>query len=251
MFFKTNNITIYYEKYGSSKNTLLILPGWGNTSTTFQNIINTFKEKYTVYIIDYPGVGNSPIPQEELSIYNYAEIILDFIDKNNIIDPTIIAHSFGGRITALLLGKYNLKANRIILFDVAGIKRKKKLKVFLKEKIYKILKKGISLLPKIKQEKYLQKLLLLFGSQDYKNLPSSMQKTFQNIIKEDLRQYYKNITNETLLIWGENDLDTPVKDGMLLNKLIKNSALIIYKNATHYSYLNYPKYTTDILKKFI
>ena len=86
MYFKKNNLLIYYEKFGESKKTILILPGWGNTSSTFKNIINYFKEKYTIYIIDYPGFGNSPIPKEELSIYDYAEAILSFIriSKNQI-----------------------------------------------------------------------------------------------------------------------------------------------------------------------
>ncbi|MBQ6323248.1 MAG: alpha/beta hydrolase [Bacilli bacterium] len=251
MYFKYNDITIFYKKYGNQKNTILILPGWGNTSSTFQYIINNFKNKYTIYIIDYPGFGESPIPQKELSIYDYSELIFNFIKEKNISNPIIIAHSFGGRITAILLSKYQLFSEKIVLFDVAGIKRKKTLKQFVKEKIYKLLKKSIIILPKIKRETYYQKLLLLFASPDYKNLPPSMHKTFQNIIKEDLRKYYKEIKADSLLIWGEKDLDTPLKDAYIINKLIKKSALIIYKNANHYSYLYYPEKTISILNKFI
>lgn len=251
MYFKKNDLLIYYEKFGESKKTILILPGWGNTSSTFKNIINYFKKKYTIYIIDYPGFGNSPIPKEELSIYDYAEAILSFIKENKIYNPIIIAHSFGGRITALLLGKYNVKAKKTILFDVAGIKRRKTIKQYIKEKIYKLLKTFIKLLPKLKREKYYQQLLIIFGSTDYKNLPISMQKTFQNIIKEDLKKYYKSIKVETLIIWGEKDLDTPLKDAYTINKLIKESALIIYKNSGHFSYLEYPDYTNKILNKII
>ena len=38
MFFSKNNLTIYYEKYSNKKNTILILPGWGNTRKTFNDI---------------------------------------------------------------------------------------------------------------------------------------------------------------------------------------------------------------------
>mgnify|MGYP000331054988 CR=1 FL=1 len=112
MYFNTKNTSIYYEKYGTKDKVILILPGWGNTRTTFTNIINFFKEDYTIYIIDYPGFGNSPIPQDELTIYDYTNIIRDFLEENNIVNPIIIAHSFGGRITTLLAGYYKEKIDK-------------------------------------------------------------------------------------------------------------------------------------------
>lgn len=251
MYFKQNNLSIYYEKHGKGEKSILILPGWGNTKNTFLNIINHLKEDYTIYILDYPGFGNSPVLEKELNIYDYAFTIKGLLTKLKIDNPIIIAHSFGGRITAILQGYYKVPIDKIILIDVAGIKRRKNLKTFLKEKTYKILKKLTYLLPKIKQEKYRQKLLMHFGSTDYKSIPLKMQKTFQNIIKEDLRKYYQNISSEVLIIWGEKDLDTPLKDGILINKLIKDSALITYKNANHFSYLNYPELTNRIISSFL
>ena len=251
MYFKKDNLTIYYEKYGSKKESILILPGWGNTSQTFKNIIEVFKEKYTIYILDYPGFGNSPTPEQELTIYNYAELINSFIKEKIVNNPIIIAHSFGGRITAILLGKYKLKIKKVILFDVAGLKQKKSIKQILKEKLYKLLKKLVKLLPKKEREKYYRKLLLIFGSTDYLNLPASMHKTFQNIIKEDLKDYYRSINAEVLIIWGDKDTDTPLKVAYKLHKIINNSGLIIYKNSGHFSYLDYPEKTNIILNKFI
>ena len=48
MYIHTNNLTIYYEKYGNKENIILILPGWGNTRETFRHIINYFKEKFNI-----------------------------------------------------------------------------------------------------------------------------------------------------------------------------------------------------------
>ena len=249
MFFKHNDISIYYEVHGNKKDTILILPGWGNTRSSFYNLINYFKNNYTIYIIDYPSFGNSPIPNKELTIYDYADLIYHFIKKEEI-NPIIIAHSFGGRISAILIGKYNLKIEKLVLMDVAGIKRFN-LKVFIKQKIYKLLKKLTYLLPKIKQEYFRNKLLLLFGSIDYQNIPVVMQKTFKNIINEDLKKYYKNITTNTLIIWGEKDIDTPLKDAYFLKKNIKDSGLIIYENSRHFSYLDKLYLTNLIINEFI
>ena len=244
------DISIYYEIYGNSDNSILILPGWGNTRETFTNIINLLKDKYKIYILDYPFFGNSPTLNKELSIYDYSELIYNFIKDNSIINPIIIAHSFGGRISSILISKYKLKVNKLILIDVAGIKRFN-IKIFFKTKIYKLLRKLTILLPKNIRFRIRNKLLKIFSSNDYLNVPSIMKKTFQNIIKEDLRKYYKSINTETLIIWGDNDLDTPLKDGLYLKRIIKNSEIIIYKNANHFSYLNYPYLTNKILEKYL
>lgn len=251
MYLNLNGITVYYEKHGNSPNTLLILPGWGNTRETFHYIINNFKEDYTIYILDYPGLGNSPIPSTVLTIYDYTELIINFMNELNIINPIIIAHSFGGRITSLLTGYYKYQIDKLILIDIAGIKSKKTLRKVIREKKYKLLKKLIKLLPKKKQNLFHQRLLKKYASADYLALPPTMHQTFKNIINEDLTNHFKNITSEALILWGEKDQDTPLKDGIKINKLIRNSALITLKNATHYSYLQYPVLVNNIIKEFI
>ena len=47
----------------------------------------------------------------------------------------------------------------------------------------------------------------------------------------------KKINCPTLLIWGDKDTAVPINRAYELNKLIKNSKLIVYENCTHYAYL--------------
>ena len=147
MFYNQDDYSIYYEKHGQGEKVILILPGWGDTRKTFTYLINQLKEDFTIYIIDYPGFGNSPFPNHDLTIYDYANIIRDFLNDKKITNPIIIAHSFGGRIATLLSGYYKEQINKLILIDTAGIKRRKKLFIWLKEKTYKILKKFKKILP--------------------------------------------------------------------------------------------------------
>lgn len=237
--------SIYFEKYGQGKETILILPGWGHTRKTFTYLINLLKDTYTIYIVDYPGFGNSLWANKDLTIYDYTNMIRDLMEKENIKNPIIIAHSFGGRIAILLSGYYKENIKKLILIDIAGIKRRKKLRVWFKEKIYKILKR-IS-----KNKNYQNYLTKLFASPDYKTLPNNMKKTFQNILKEDLKYYLSYISQETLIIWGSLDKDTPLKDGKLIKQKIKNSEIIIYPKAKHFTYLEYPYLTYQIIKKFL
>ncbi len=251
MYYNRDDYSIYYEKYGEKDKVILILPGWGDTRKTFTYLINYLKDNFTIYILDYPGFGNSPFPSKDLTIYDYTNIIRDFMTDKKITNPIIIAHSFGGRIATLLSGYYKEKIDKLIMIDIAGIKRKKSFFLWLKEKLYKLLKLIKYILPKKLKDKYHQQLLKLFGSTDYKTLPNKMYQTFKNIISEDLKYYLPYIEQETLIIWGKKDKATPLKDGRLINKKIKNSALIIYKQASHFSYLEYPLLTSRIIEKFL
>lgn len=240
MYVNTDKSTMYYEKTNSKGQDIIILPGWGNTKETFKYIIDYFKDDNRIFIMDYPGFGMSEEPKEELLLEDYIELILKMIEKEKITNPIIIAHSFGGRLVSILNEKINIK--ELILIDVAGIKRFN-LKLYLKTKIFKIIKKL--------NKKLAKKIEKKFSSSDYKDLSPIMKKTFNNIIKVNLKSNYKKIKTETLIIWGEKDEDTPLKDAYLLKKIIKDSALIIYKNKHHYSYLEDVYLTNRIIENII
>lgn len=244
-----NKENFYYEKYGTGKKVLLILPGWGETRNTFDFYINNLKDKFTIYIFDYPGFGKSKKLKNAFTIYDYAKYFKNFLEKENIINPYIICHSFGCRIAIILIGKYRILVDRLIIIGGAGIKDrslKRKLKIFR----YKLLKKLSIFMTKKIKKKYLNKLIKKYGSTDYKSLTNIERVTFSNIVNEDLRKYIKFIYTPTILIWGEKDTATPLKNGKYMNKRIKNSALITLKKGTHFVYLEYPFYILKIINNF-
>ena len=231
------NINLTYYKYGDKKDVIIILPGWGETRNTFLEIINILKIDYTVYIIDYPGFGETKFPNYDLTLEDYTNLIIHFMEQLNIKNPNIIAHSFGGRIAILLAGKYKIKLNNLILIDSAGIKPKMTLKKKWRLKCYKFLQNLANYLPKKIKQKIKTYLFNKFSSSDYQALDANMRNTFKNIINLDLTNYLKDITTNTLIIWGEKDIDTPLKDAKIMHKKITNSELIIFPNCTHYCYL--------------
>lgn len=238
-----------HYKYGNKEKVLIILPGWGDTRNTFDFYINNLKDKFTIYIFDYPGFGNSKFPNHSLTMDDYANYIKDFIKDKNINNPYIMCHSFGCRIALLLIGKYRILVDRLIIIGGAGIRRKS-IKRKIKTIKYKLLKKMSIVLPNNKKEKYLKNLINKYGSTDYKELNNLQKETFSNIVNTDLRKYISYIYTPTILIWGEKDSSTPLKDGKYMNKKIKDSAIITIKKGTHFVYLEYPFYILNIINNF-
>lgn len=247
MYFNHEDIALYYEKYGDHKKSIVILPGWGNTRCTFTCMISFLQNYFTVYIVDYPGFGNSPFPNKDLTIYDYSNLIYEFIKELNLDDPILIGHSFGGRIITTLIGYYNYEFSNIILINSAGIKPKKTLFKRFKSFYYKCLQKLANILPNKVKYKWKNYLFNKFASVDYKNLDENMKITFKNIVNEDLKPYLKNIKSKTLLIWGDKDDATPIKDAYTMNKLINDSELVVLEGATHFSYLEQINLVNSVL----
>ncbi len=237
MYITYKGVKLYYEKFGNQKETVIILPGWGKTKDTFKRMINSLRNSYTVYLVDYPGFGKTPFPKKVLTMHDYVGLIITLLDKEQITNPYIIAHSFGGRIAILLTGLYNIKIRKLLLIDSAGIKPKMTIWKWLRLKSYKLLQRLARVVPKKWRARYRKKIFKLFASSDYLALNALERETFKNIVNLDLTDYLENIKTETLILWGDKDTATPLSDGVLMKKKIRDSELIVFKNSTHYSYL--------------
>lgn len=249
MYLKIDDLYLYYEKHGVGKQSILILPGWGDNRKTFYYLINFLKNYFTIYIIDYPGFGNSMI-NKDLTIFDYTNIIYQFIKELNLDNLILIGHSFGGRIISILTTKYQLNIKKILLINVAGLKEYNII-TLIKKYFYKLLKLFKYIMPYKIRIKYQNYLFKNFASNDYKLIDQKLYKTFQNIIKINLKKYYQSINTETLIIWGEKDNITPIKMGIKLNKLINNSYLIKIHNTKHFPYLEKPYLVLNIIYEYL
>lgn len=214
---------------------LVFLHGWGGSTTSFLGLANLLKHSFKCYLIDFYGFGKTPHPDYALHLADYAKGVEDFLEQNDLTDVTLVGHSFGGRVCIKLA--QNKRVKRLIIFDGAGIKPRRKPSYYFRVFKYKI-KKRLGLNTKDS------------GSADYRALPSVMRGTFCNVVNENLKPLLKNITLPTLLVWGDVDNDTPVYMGRIMNKKIKNSTLIVFEGAGHFSYLEQPIRAAGVINAF-
>lgn len=228
-----DNNCINYEVSGCGS-PLIFLHGWGSDLHTFDKLTAQINDEFTVYQIDLPGFGLSEMPRA-YSIFEYASIINEFCFKLKIQKPTIIGHSFGGRIAIMYASLYDV--NKLVLISSPGIKAHFNLIKWFKIKIYKLSKKF--------------SLNLNMGSIDYKNASKNLKDTLVKAVNCDLTNEAKKINCDTLLIYGINDKSVPIYIGKKIQSLIKNSALITVKRCGHFPYVERFRYTLIILKSFL
>ncbi len=237
--YQGEKMTITYRIYGNHGEKIILLPGWGEVFTTLLPLIHELEKDYIVYVVDYPGFHHCPLPTKDLTIYDYAITILEWLEKENIENPILIGHSFGGRISILLSGYYHYPIEKIILMGAAGIKPIKTWKEKKRVFEYKLFKFIVTKFKRKKnQEKYLKVLRKIYGSSDYQELDQALRKTFVQVVNEDLRYYLKDVSSDVLLLWGELDTSTPIHDAYLMKEQIKNSTLKTWANAGHFCYMD-------------
>lgn len=76
-----------------------------------------------------------------------------------------------------------------------------------------------------------------FASGDYLQA-GNLRETFVKVISEDLRHYARQINAPTLLIWGDQDTETPMAAAKILENSIPDSGLVVFQGAGHYCYLD-------------
>lgn len=235
-----NGINVNYIIQGENKkNEVILLHGWGASIDAFLPVYKYLSKDYKVYVIDMPGFGKSEEPPKNYFVLDYAKVILEFIKRLEIKNPTLIGHSFGGRVIMKLVGELGFTPKNIVLVDSAGVKPRRKPSYYFKVYSYKLAKNTVKLLfNKEKAEKIINDMRKKHGSTDYKNASDTMRSVFINVVNEDLRYTLKNIKVPTLIIWGEKDLDTPLKDAKIIESLVPDSGLVVLKGAGHYSYLD-------------
>ena len=84
-----------------------------------------------------------------------------------------------------------------------------------------------------------EKLEFLFSS-DYNKLNGVMKDSFSKIVSEYLDDYLERITNQTLIVFGSKDKETPIYMAKRLKQKIKNSSLKIFEGAGHFCFIDKP-----------
>ncbi len=228
----------HYEITGDGE-PIVILHGWGANLTTMQSITNLLQSQYRVIAIDMPGFGESEEPKDVWSSYDFADHVEALLNYLGIDRFHILGHSHGGRVSIILASKYPERIGKMILVDSAGLVKKKSFKVRMKILTFKIVKRiYLALTFWNRSEEKMERFYRRFGSSDYKVSLGIMRRIMVRVLADDLRPLLSKIQASTLIIWGNDDMDTPVEMGRIMEGEIPDAGLVVFEQAGHYSFLD-------------
>ena len=255
MVTKINGIDIAYKISGpeDAKETAVMLQGWGTDMTLYDSVADAVSDTFRVVQFDLPGFGSSEEPPEAWNVEAYCGFFCDFMDSLGIKKTALIGHSYGGRVIIKLAARESLpfEIDRIVLIDSAGIMPKRSFSYKLKVRRYKILKKILNtklvydLFPELINDWRSRQ-----GSADYRNASPVMRACLVMAVNEDLTELLPKVRQDTLLIWGSLDPDTPLADAKVMEEKIPSSGLAVIEGAGHFSFLEKPLVFRSIMQSY-
>lgn len=223
---------VTYTRSGSGAS-LVLLHGWGDTSSTFDKLGSKLSIKYDVIAVDLPGFGGTKAPLQAWGLDDYAHFVKLFVTKLGLTSVyAYIGHSNGGAIAIRGLAKGDLHAKRLVLLASAGVRSEDKTKKKAIRLLTKTAKIATKPLPKRLQYKLKKRAYAAIGSDLF--VAESMQDTFKKIVNDDVQSDATKITVPTLLIYGEKDHATPIRWGRKLHDAIAGSDYVVIPDIGHF-----------------
>ena len=221
---------------------LFILHGWTYQTATWGSVRKLLEERRIDYeFLPIPGLTDGTNPVWTLDDY------VEWLEKKTVGEDKVIlwGHSSGGRLSLAFAARYPEKVARLILEDSAGIPPRglRKLKRDAFRTSAQILGRFVRF------EKLRGTFRKAIRASDYANATPEMRKTMSNLVAVDLGLILDRITCPTLIIWGKGDKVTPLIDGELMHRGIKNSRLVVLPDARHSPHITHPKETVDLVEK--
>ncbi len=229
---------------------ILMIHGWKDSLETFDLLAKDFEQDYKVIRLDLPGFGGSQTPPEPWGASEYADFVSKALLKLE--EPelyAVVAHSMGARIMLNALGRRTVNAENFIVIAGAGIpltKSVKKHSLFLLAKTGKVVS---AVLPKTHRKKLRDRLYKATGS-DYSGA-GELKETFKKLVAEDSRRYAPDVHAKTLLIYSNNDKQTPPNFGEQFAKLIPNAQLVMVGDLGHNIHKEDPQKVIRLIKEFL
>lgn len=238
--------TIVYLEAGiaSGSEPIFFIHGWAVAIEPYQESLNILSQRYHVIAPYLPGLGKSTAPRYVRDYSDYAELLSDFINTLNLKKVHIIGHSLGGAIGIALAAFRPSIVRSLIAVDSTGIPIGSVPEV--------LLRRAIEMPAQMGQMK-LDAVAAIFQGLLYNSLfnPQKVIQTALLAIEKDIRPLLPKIDSPCLILWGANDLLTPVTSAHKLSQGIKGSKVVIVDGVYHEWNLFFPEKFTGIVCDFI
>jgi pimeloyl-ACP methyl ester carboxylesterase len=242
-----NGLLAKYTQLGQGP-VLVWLHGWGVDSSSLSRFACSV-EGFTHVLLDLPGFGASQAPSSPWTVDDYAEFVVDFVQKSGLNVYGLVGHSNGGAIALLSSGRVG--ASKIVLLASAGVRgtsaqSQKRTKYLVLAKVGKVV---TIVLPASYRTQLRKKLYASSGSEFLD--AGEMGETYKLITGIDIRDKLVGIKIPVQLIYGALDIDTPPNYGQLLSDKLDKSQLHIVAEAGHYVFDDKPAEVRELMLKYL
>ena len=267
-FIDVDGIRVHYQDAGDKHAPAMVLiHGFASSTLVWSKVfLKLAAAGYRVIAFDMLGYGYSAKPRNgEYTIPGQAKLLTRLLDHLGIPRAIFVGSSYGGAVAATCALDHPERVEKLIL--VGAVNNNRPLEYTLMRlfgspvfgDVVSPLLIGSRRLLRMRMKRVYDRHSWVLDERrvDARHLPLRAAGTQRAIIRtvrgwdaERISRDAHLITQPTLLLWGENDLDIPLADGERLHAEIPGSRLIVFLNCGHIPHEEYPEAFTNVVIDF-
>lgn len=215
---------------------VVFLHGWGGNAESFQPLweqLRLLGAEGQFLALDLPGFGESAPLSSPWTLRQYVECVVKYLDHHSIDRCRFVVHSFGGRIMTLLTASYPEHVTSIMYIAPAGIRRHTFRSRCIRSIAHVIRRCRTLPLIRLVYPPLRCFVYHVLHTTEYVEASPVMQKTYEQVIAQDLTPYLSSLTVPVHIFWGTNDSYVPVRDGRYMHRVIPHAQLTLFRGARH------------------
>ena len=213
---------------------VVVLHGWGASIDAVGSVTAGLAGALEVVAVDLPGFGESAPPPDAWSVGRYAELVLALCDDLGLERVSLLGHSFGARISIVAAASAPDRVARMLLTGAAGLTPKRPPSYYARVSIAKV-GRVVGAAGGPAGRRVQARMRARVASQDWLDASEAMRGTFRLVVGEDLSPRLAQVKAPTLLIWGEQDTETPLWMAERMEALLPDAGLVVLPGG-HYVY---------------
>lgn len=256
-----NNIKLFYDHQGHGED-LILLGGMTSNHLGWNAVMPFLIKDYKVLRPDNRGAGQSEAPSEHYTIAEMAEDIIALMDLLQIQKASIIGHSMGGmmlqylllhhpqRICKAVISSSSSKVPETSIFSIQT--RMKLMQAKLdKELMIELSFPWLFSSEFMSDKKRVQDTINVMMNNPYPQTPVGYEGQGRAVAHFDYRGKLKNVSTETLVLVGKEDLMTPVCCSEYIHQQMPSSSFKVIEKVAHIPQIESPAKTAEIILDFL
>jgi pimeloyl-ACP methyl ester carboxylesterase len=229
----------------TTKPTVVLVHGFASAIEAWAGVIPALTRTHRVIALDLKGFGWTDRPEGDYSPDAQAKIVWHLLDQRGVKSSAIVAHSWGSSVALAASLQAPERVTRIALYD-AWVYEEQLPTFFHWARASGV---GEALFGLYYKERADERIALAFFDTKYvterfaENVEEALDRpgtvaaalaAVRGQDYTDAQRRYGKVDKPTLLMWGREDIVTPLKYGERLNRDLPQSKLVVYPRCGHF-----------------
>jgi len=268
-FVEVNGVPVHYQEAGDSNSPpMILIHGFASSNLVWSKVLLGFADAgFRVIAPDLPGYGYSGKPRDfDYTISSQAAMVFGFLKQLGIERTLMVGSSYGGAVAATIALDQPALIEKLIL--VGAVTNNKPTRYMLMrlfgspvigDILSPLLAGSLTLVRRRMKRVYDRHEWVLDEKRvQARHLPLRTRGTHRAIIRTVRRWDADRVSRDahlisqpTMVMWGENDREVPLRDGEKIHQEIPNSRLIVFRECGHIPHEEYPERFIEVVSEFL